>query len=137
MRHIHKLALLLLLSEDFTGTVVGNPGAMLVTEPAGIELLEEGRAAMIAFRLDEAEAVFTRLARMETGNPAAAVHLAKIAWWRALTLEEDEYVTAFFARSDELIEILRGEPTGPWINLFRGEAELHRAILHAKNGSHT
>lgn len=137
MMHIGRLFLLVLLLYGGSGEALANGDAMLVQNQHGLELLEQGRAAMIGFRLDEAEAIFERLARVESGNPAAAVHLAKIAWWRALTLEQDELTTAFFQRSDELLEVLRRESSGPWINLFRGETELHRTVLHAKNGSYT
>jgi tetratricopeptide (TPR) repeat protein len=89
---------------------------------------------MIAFRLAEAEQTFAQLAQLDGGHPAAAHHLAKIAWWRAITMEQAVLYDAYFERSDAAIALLRDVPEGPWRNLFRAETELHRSTIHAKKG---
>jgi tetratricopeptide (TPR) repeat protein len=127
---VRVLPLLLLLLSAPAG--IADPGPMLVRSADGLALLERGRSQMIAFRLAEAERTFERLARVDAQSPAAAHHLAKIAWWRAITMEQDELYSAFFERSDALMAQLDAMEAGPWANLFRGEAELHRATIYGK-----
>ena len=69
--------------------LAADPGPMLVREPAAVALLEQGRAQMIAFQLDAAEASFERLEAQPSGRPAALLHLSKVALWRAMILEQD------------------------------------------------
>ncbi len=112
--------------------LAADPGPMLVREPAAVALLEQGRAQMIAFQLDAAEASFERLEAQPSGRPAALLHLSKVALWRAMILEQDGLYDRFFERSDALLEALDGMPESPWRTHFRAETELHRAVIHAK-----
>ncbi len=114
-----------------------DPGPMLVREPEAVALLERGRAEMIAFRLDAAEASFERLAAQPSGRPAALLHLSKIALWRAMILEQDDLYDQFFERSDRLLEEIDAMPESPWRTHFRAETELHRAVIHAKKTEYT
>ncbi|MEM1042837.1 MAG: tetratricopeptide repeat protein [Bacteroidota bacterium] len=109
-----------------------DPGPMLVERPESVALLEEGRSQMVTFRLDDAETTFERLDAVETARPAARLHLAKIALWRAMILEQDDLYDAFFDRSDALLDVLKETPDSPWRTHFRAETELHRAVIHAK-----
>ncbi len=119
------------------GSSVHDPGPMLVRSPASVALLEEGRGQMVAFRLDAAEATFERLEAVEAARPAARLHLAKIALWRAMILEQGDLYDRFFERSDALLDVLKETPDSPWRTHFRAETELHRAIIHAKKTQYT
>ena len=114
------------------GRAPADPGPMLVETPAGRLLLDQGREHMLYLRLGAAEGVFERLAEAEPDSPAAPYHLAKIALWRAMILEQDALYEAFFDRSDALLEAVERAPAGPWRTHFRAEAELQRAVIHAK-----
>jgi tetratricopeptide (TPR) repeat protein len=107
-------------------------GPMLVESEAGRALLEEGRARMIAFRLDEAEATFRRLDREEPGGPAALYHLTTLALWRALMAEREPYYGRFFAIADTLEGRLGALPDSPWKTHFEAELAFQRAVVHAK-----
>jgi tetratricopeptide (TPR) repeat protein len=126
------LALVLTVSPLATA----DPGPMLLRSPAASALLDEGRAQMVAYRLADAEATFARLAALEPGSAAAAFHLAKIAWWRAITMEQEPLYDAFMERSDAVLETLRTTEDGPWKNHFQAETELFRASIHAKRGQY-
>ncbi len=114
-----------------------DPGPMLVRSPEAVALLEEGRDLMIDFRLEAAEAAFERLEAREAARPAARLHLAKIALWRALIFEQDDLYDRFFERSDALLDALGDTPASPWRTHFRAETELHRAVIHAKKADYT
>ncbi len=131
------LLLLLILAPTALARAAPDPGPMLVRTPAGEALLEEGRDLMLAFRLDDAEAAFERLEQTEPASPAARFHLAKIAWWRALMMEQDALYEAFFERSEAALDAVGDAPEGPWRNHLRAEAELHRAAIHAKKAEYT
>jgi tetratricopeptide (TPR) repeat protein len=126
------LVLLLLWSAASRAGTAQDPGPMLVRGPGALALLEEGRSEMIAFRLDAAEATFERLAADPSGRPAALLHLTKIALWRGMIMEQDALYDRFFAQSDRLFEVLDAMPDSPWRTHFRAEAELYRAVIHAK-----
>ncbi len=132
------LALLLALAAPALAEQIGNdPGPMLVRSAEGLALLDEGRAQMTAFRLDAAEDTFERLDGFDDARPAARLHLAKIALWRAMVLEQDALYDQFFERSDALLDVLEETPDSPWRTHFRAETELHRAIIHAKKTEYT
>lgn len=117
--------------------IARDPGPMLVQSPESMALLEEGRSQMVAFRLDAAEATFERLDAVEDARPAARLHLAKIALWQAMILEQEDLYDQFFDRSDALLDVLKETPESPWRTHFRAETELHRAIIHAKKTEYT
>lgn len=125
-----RIACGLLLSASLA--FADDPAPMSVRSAEGQALLQQGRDQMVAFRLDEAERTFERLARAEPQSGAAARHLAAIALWRAIAMETDAHYEVFFARSDALLQALRRAEPGPWVHLFRGETELHRAAVHAR-----
>jgi tetratricopeptide (TPR) repeat protein len=132
------LALLLLLgaAPAWATPDRATPGPMLVASTEAEALLEQGRAHMIAFRLAEADQTFERLARLDPTGPAGPAHLAKTAWWRALTMEQPPLYDAFFERSDAALAALRDVPDGPWRHHFRGEIELQRATVFAKQAEY-
>jgi len=132
MIRLIAVALLLLVAAP----VLADPGSMLVQTSAGQSLLEQGRAQMIAFRLVEAERTFERLLAAEPESPAAAFHLAKIAWWRAITMEQEPLYDAFFDRAEAALSAAGAAPAGPWPAHFRSETELFRASIHAKQGAY-
>lgn len=109
-----------------------DPGPMLVRSERGAVLLEQGRDFVRDFRLAEAEAAFRRLERLEPEGPAALFHVAKIALWRAMVLEQEALYARFFATSDSLLALLERAPASAWRTHFRAEAELQRAVVHAK-----
>ena len=113
-----------------------DPGPMLVETPRGVSLLEQGRAAMLALRLDAADGAFYALAAEPAAEPAARFHLAKTALWRAMILEQEPLYARFFERSDSLLAVLDGVPESAWRTHFRAETELHRAIVHAKKAEY-
>jgi tetratricopeptide (TPR) repeat protein len=136
LRFSCALLALLVLAPPGTAATAGDPAPMLVTSEDGQRLLRQGRDLMLAYRLDDAERVFARLAAADPQSPAAAAHLAKIAWWRAITMEQDELYDAFFERSDAVLAQARASGAGPWATLFRAETELQRAAIHAKKAEY-
>ena len=116
---------------------LADPGPMLVGTERGVALLDEGRGQMLAFRLDKAEATFERLADESGGALAARFHLAKIALWKAMILEQDDLYDRFFERNDAVLTLLGEAPDSPWATQFRAEAEFQRAIIHAKQTDYT
>ena len=107
-------------------------GAMLLGTDAGRALLDEGRALMIAFRLDAAEAAFRRLDRAEPASPAALYHLTTLALWRALMNEREPFYGRFFAVADTLEARLDALPASPWKTHFEAELAFQRAVVYAK-----
>jgi tetratricopeptide (TPR) repeat protein len=107
-------------------------GAFGLETADGQALLAEGRALMIAFRLDEAEGAFRRLAAAEPESPAAFYHLSTLALWRALMAEREPFYGRFFAVNDSLLAGLAAVPEGPWKTHVEAEAEFQRAIIYAK-----
>lgn len=110
---------------------------MLVETEQGEALLDEGRAHMLAFRLDAASETFDRLATHSDGEVAARFHLAKIALWKAMILEQDPLYEQFFVQSDALLALLDDTPDSPWKTQFRAEGAFQRAIIHAKKTEYT
>lgn len=129
MRRLPLLLLALLL-----GISAASAAEPMGASPAAERLLEEGRAHMVAMRFSEAEAAFERLRAGGDPTAAASFHLAKVAWWRALILEQDALVDAYLERYDALQADLRAAPSGPWTGQFRAESELHRAVVLARRG---
>lgn len=117
--------------------VAADPGPMLVETERGVALLEQGRAEMLAFRLDAAEATFERLAAEPDAEAAARFHIAKIALWKAMILEQDALYDHFFEQNDALLALLEKAPESPWATQFRAEAEFQRAIIHGKKTDYT
>ncbi len=107
-------------------------GAMLVTSDEGRVLLEEGRALMIAFRLEEAEAMFRQLDTIEPESPAAGYHLTTIALWHALMTEREPWYGRFFSRADSLDDRLSHLPDSAWKKHFEAELLLQRAVVYGK-----
>ena len=107
-------------------------GAMLLTSEEGRTLLDEGRALMIAFRLDEAEAAFRRLDSLEPESPAAAHHLTTIALWHALMTEREPWYGRFFSRADSLKDRLGDLPDSAWKKHFEAELLTQRTIIYVK-----
>jgi tetratricopeptide (TPR) repeat protein len=130
---LHRpLVLFLALALAAPALASTDPGPMLVRGESAVSLLERGRAEMVAFRLDDAEATFERLAAEESGRPAALLHLAKIALWRGMIMEQGNLYDRFFAQSDRLLDEIDGMPESAWRTHFRAEIELYRALIHAK-----
>jgi tetratricopeptide (TPR) repeat protein len=134
---LSRFVLVILLLVGGASARAADPGPMLVRGDGALALLEDGREEMIAFRLDAAEATFERLAHDPSGQPAALMHLAKIALWRAMIMEQDALYDRFFERSDRLHEALAELPDSPWRTHFRAESELYRALIHAKKTEYT
>lgn len=130
------LVVLWLAAPAAAGRAASDPGPMLVETPRGVSLLEQGRAHMLALRLDAAEQVFYALAAQPAAEPAARFHLAKIALWRGMILEQEPLYARFFERSDSLLAVLDQVPESAWRTHFRAEAELHRAIVHGKKAEY-
>ncbi len=107
-------------------------GAMLLTSDEGRALMEEGRALMIAFRLDEAEATFRRLDVLEPESPAADFHLTTIALWQALMTEREPWYGRFFSRADSLEDRVGELADSAWKTHIEGELSMQRAVVYAK-----
>ncbi len=107
-------------------------GAMLLVSDDARALMEEGRAQMVAFRLDEAEATFRRLDTLEPESPAAAYHLTTIALWHALMTEREPWYSRFFSRADSLDDRLDGLPDSAWKQHISAEVSMQRAVIYGK-----
>ncbi len=107
-------------------------GPMLVGSAEGERLMEDGRAALLAFRLADAEAAFRRLAADDAGRPAARFHLATLALWRALMTEREPFYGRFFAANDSLADALDALPDSPWKTYLAAEGQLQRAVALGK-----
>lgn len=102
--------------------------ALGITTEAGAELYAAGRAATLAFRLDEAVPVFERLGAVEPTSPASAYGLETAALFRALMTEADDDFDRFYALNDSLLSVAEILPPTPATALAGAEAKLHRAL---------
>ncbi|MEM6328166.1 MAG: tetratricopeptide repeat protein [Bacteroidota bacterium] len=106
-----------------------DPLADLVATEDGRALFHAAHAALIDWRLDAAEADFTRLGAMEPGSPAGAYGLSKVALWRTLVMERPPFPQRFFSLNDSLDDVLGAAPRGTWRIHLEGEREMHRAMV--------
>lgn len=107
----------------------------LVPSAEAAELFRQSHAALLDWRLDEAEAGFRRLGALAPESPAGAYGLNKVALWRAIVMERPPFPQRFYALNDSLGDVLRSVPDGPWRTHLEGERDLHRAILHVREES--
>ena len=145
MRHTSTLSLLLLLS-----MVSAMPGRAQVEQPlrltsgvpervlllgsdASEQLLEEGRAQMLDFRLYEAERTFRRLDRQPDGSAAARYYLASASFLKALVTDEQVYFEEFYERYDSLRLVLEDLPESRWKSYLLAEAYLQVTFVAVKN----
>lgn len=110
------------------------PLPMLVDRVDQLEQLRHARDLMIVFRFQRAENQLVGLARDGAEAPAM-YHLSIISLVKGLMTDEEQEFTDFFARSDELTELLRQESPSRWRDLLQAENELNRAVAHAKMGN--
>lgn len=86
----------------------------------------EGRAAALAFRLDDALAAFQTLA--DDGALAGVYGLETTALWRALMTEEDDHYDRFYALNDSLTALAETHPEADLVTSTVAIAKLHRAL---------
>lgn len=110
--------------------------AMLLRTDASMALLQEGRLAIIEFRLHSAERSFTRLANSPDGRPAGLYHLAMVSFFRFLMSDAEQDRIEFEERSDELKKELDRHSDSPWRALLGAETNLQRAMVRAKTGKY-
>ncbi|MDX1439640.1 MAG: hypothetical protein R3284_07040, partial [Rubricoccaceae bacterium] len=122
---------------DFQPVSTPDYGPMLLESDGGEALLERGRAEMIGFKLDVAEATFRELDRLEPESPAAYYHLTTISFWRALMTEREPWYGRFFARADSLEDRLNQLPNSPWKTHFKAELSFQRTAIYAKQERYT
>lgn len=115
---------------------VVNPGRaqapMLLKTDASRQLLRQARAALIDFRLDEAERQFGALAERADGGPAGTFHLATVSMYKGMVTDDPAYFDEFFERYDRFEAAVEGVHEGKWKAYLRSEAQLQRAIVAAK-----
>ena len=115
------------------GPFAGQAGRpMLLSQPASLALLEEGRRQLLGFRLEEAEATFRRLADHPDGGPAAYYYLSMLSMLQALIADEEIYFEAFHARSDTLEDLLDEVPASRWRTYLEAEMNLQRGLVAIK-----
>lgn len=128
-------ALLVML---FIGAVPGRAQQAVrpfsVQTEAAEHLVEEGRSALLQFRLNEAERVFKALNRMPGSGAAAYHHLALSSMLKLLMTDVPAYYDEFYRRADSLQLALR-EVDEPWRTYLDAENQLQRMIVYAKQGS--
>lgn len=129
-----RILSLFLLCLPLNASAQGRPFG-LQTE-AGVAALDEARALMFAFRLNEGAAAFERLAQQEPTSPAAAFHLAQLRLWQALATEEDAHYDLFHRSYDALTEQLKRMEDGPWRTHLLAEAHFLRAIALVKGNDY-
>ncbi len=115
---------------------VRSDGPMHLTSDHSLTLFEEGRDALLHFRLADAERAFRTLARRPDGGIAAYYHLSTTALVRLFIYDEGASYDAFFDRSDSLKKLLDTAPESQWTAYLAGEAALQRALVRAKQRSY-
>ncbi len=105
--------------------------ALALDTDAGAALWADGRAELLAFRLDAARAAFADLGRTAPTSAAGALGLESVALWEALAMERDPFPDRFYALNDSLGEVAGQLPQTPEGNLIRATAVLHRALMLA------
>lgn len=139
-----RFVLLALLALAAPGPVVGVRAQSTAEAPRGLapdtrdvlavrtaegeRLYAAGRAAALAFRLDDAERHFTGLGGAEPASPAGAYGLETVALWRALTSESDGHYDRFYALNDSLTALAEGLPASTSAGVLWASAKLHRAL---------
>ncbi len=106
---------------------------MLLGSDASEQLLEEGRAQVLDFRLYEAERTFRRLARQPDGDAAARFYLTSASFLKALVTDEQVYFDEFYERNDSLRSVLEDLPASQWKTYLLAEAHLQFAFVAVKN----
>lgn len=106
--------------------------AGLIRSPEGVALFTRAHAALVDWRLEEAEELFGELGEVEPQSPAGAYGLSKAALWRAMVMERPPYPQRFDALSDSLGDLLDEMPRGDWRTHLEGEREMHRAMLRLR-----
>ena len=87
---------------------------LLLGSDASEQLLEQGRAQVLDFRLYEAERTFRRLDRQPDGSAAARYYLVSTSFLKALVTDERVYFDEFYERYDSLRLVLEDLPASRW-----------------------
>ncbi len=111
------------------------PGMLLTSAEAEQEIIQ-GREALMAFRLDEAELTFRRLFHSGANEIPAYYHLTAIGFVRAMFRQDEPAYQLFFARSDSLYDMLKDADDSPWHAFFRSDLFLMRSFVRARRGDY-
>lgn len=103
--------------------------AMLLASDSSRALFDEGRAALIDLRLNDAEAALRRLQARPDGAPAALLTRAHVALYRAFLQDDDAQFAVFARRADSLDRALAPLPDSRWRSTMGAEADLLRALV--------
>ena len=126
-RPVALLVALLIAASPLAAQPVGT--AMLLTSDSSRALLDEGRAALIDLRLNDAEAVLRRLQARPDGAPAALLTRTHLALYRAFLQDDDAQFAVFARRADSLDRALAPLPDSRWRSTMGAEADLLRALV--------
>lgn len=131
---LHTGIFLFLMNGSVPPATASPASSMLLRLERSVELLEDGRAHLLSFRMPDAERYFRRLATQPDGAPAAYYHLAQSALFQGMMTDEERYYERFYSRSDTLMKVLGAAPKSPWRDYLEAEAHLQRAMAAAKTG---
>ncbi len=123
-------------AQSSVASSVAEAGPMLLRTEASRARFEQGHAAMLAFRLPEAERHFRVLAARPDGAAVGHYALATVAMYKGMVTDDADYFETFFKRSDRFGEALEEAPEGRWRAHLRAEGDLQRALVSAKTQSY-
>ena len=119
------------------------PPGMLLASFEAEDAMIAGRRHMMAFRMNAAEGAFETLLREPGNDEAATYHLAAIAFIKAMLAQSEPEYSAFFERSDALLELLgdrddfderQDGKQVAWLLFMDAENYLMRAFVQARKG---
>lgn len=105
---------------------------LLLETDASRAMVEEGRRALFAFRLDAAEARFREVLSRPDGRPAGYHYLAAVALYKGLVTDDKVHFETFMARADSLREVLDARPETVWSRQMLAKSALMRTVAAGK-----
>lgn len=127
LRRFAAVLALVAAAAPLSAQPVGNP--MLLATDSSRALFDQGRAALVDLRLNDAEGTLRRLQARPDGAPAALLARAYVALYRAFLQDDDAQFAVFARRADSLDRALAPQPNSRWRSTMGAEADLLRALV--------
>ena len=128
-----SIAVIPTLAQTSSNGDVGHPGMHLTSDDAEA-MVVAGRTAMMAFRLEDAEATFQRLLAQPGNNEAALYHLTAIDFVKAMFGQDEQSFDDFYERCDMLGDLLEDKPESAWRLFFAAENYLMNGFARGREG---
>lgn len=101
------------------------------------DLLTQGRAEMLAFRLEKAEETLKLALKKPEGTQGTAAiyyHLSTISCWKAFFEQTDSKRQSFQIDTEAFLQAIRLETDPKWQQYFRAELHFQRTLLLFQQG---